>query len=73
LVTDALSLRAGVAGLLVMLLMAAAEASVGSSNSSSFCTETEECLLFEPVCKTEEYEVRREGHAHTHALTRKMK
>ncbi|KAI1886521.1 hypothetical protein AGOR_G00196610 [Albula goreensis] len=49
---------AGVAGLLVMLLMAAAEASVGSSNSSSFCTETEECLLFEPVCKTEEYEVR---------------
>lgn len=23
-----------------------------------FCTETEECLLFEPICESEEYEVR---------------
>ncbi|KAJ8384658.1 hypothetical protein AAFF_G00199900 [Aldrovandia affinis] len=51
------------AGLVLLLLAVTSEASVGPSNSSSFCTETEECLLFDLVCKTKEYEVRRYGPA----------
>ncbi|KAL1005058.1 hypothetical protein UPYG_G00053960 [Umbra pygmaea] len=34
------------------------EGGVGPSNNSSFCTESKECLEYELVCKTEEYEVR---------------
>ncbi|XP_018610144.1 heme-binding protein 2 [Scleropages formosus] len=46
-------------GLVLLVLAAAAtEARVGSSNESSFCTETKECLLFDLVCKTSNYEVR---------------
>uniref|UniRef100_A0A3Q3WIV3 Heme-binding protein 1 n=1 Tax=Mola mola TaxID=94237 RepID=A0A3Q3WIV3_MOLML len=40
------------------LLASAAEASVGPSTNTSFCTESKECLEYELVCKTDEYEVR---------------
>ncbi|XP_019717340.1 uncharacterized protein soul5l [Hippocampus comes] len=42
----------------VLALVVTTEASVGPSTSGSFCTETKECLDFEAVCKTDEYEVR---------------
>ncbi|KAL4648759.1 heme-binding protein 2-like [Arapaima gigas] len=45
-------------GLVMLMLMATAEARVGPSNNSSFCTESKECLLFDLVCKTAQYEVR---------------
>ncbi|XP_029112064.1 heme-binding protein 2 [Scleropages formosus] len=45
-------------GLLVLMLMVTAKGSIGPSNNSSFCTESKECLLFDVVCKTGEYEVR---------------
>ncbi|XP_035258909.1 heme-binding protein 2 [Anguilla anguilla] len=60
---DKCSKMACLAWLMGLLLMTAAEASVGPSNSSSFCTETEECLLFDLVCKTQQYEVRHYGPA----------
>ncbi|XP_053472327.1 heme-binding protein 2 isoform X2 [Ictalurus furcatus] len=42
---------------LVLLLLA--ESGVGPSDSpGSYCTESKECLQFELVCQTEEYEVR---------------
>ncbi|KPP59515.1 hypothetical protein Z043_122557 [Scleropages formosus] len=44
--------------LLVLMLMVTAKGSIGPSNNSSFCTESKECLLFDVVCKTGEYEVR---------------
>ncbi|XP_036409140.1 heme-binding protein 2 [Megalops cyprinoides] len=47
-----------VSGILLLVLMVTAEAYVGNSSESSFCTETKECLLFDLVCKTPEYEVR---------------
>ncbi|KAG7243515.1 hypothetical protein INR49_011071 [Caranx melampygus] len=31
---------------------------IANSSELSFCTETEQCLLFDPVCRTEEYQVR---------------
>nr|XP_023651430.1 heme-binding protein 2-like isoform X2 [Paramormyrops kingsleyae] len=40
------------------MLMVATEASVGHNNSSSFCSESKECLLFDLVCRTADYEVR---------------
>ncbi|KAF7689192.1 heme-binding protein 2 [Silurus meridionalis] len=41
------------------VLLILAESEVGPSNSpSSYCTESKECLQFELVCQTEEYEVR---------------
>ncbi|XP_056144232.1 heme-binding protein 2 [Lampris incognitus] len=46
------------AGLVVFLLLQTAEAGIGNSSESSFCTETNECLLFELVCQNEDYEVR---------------
>ncbi|KAB5530694.1 hypothetical protein PHYPO_G00132330 [Pangasianodon hypophthalmus] len=46
-------------GAVVLLLSITAEARVGNSNeSTSYCTETKECLLFDLICKGEEYEVR---------------
>ncbi|XP_008314532.1 uncharacterized protein soul5l [Cynoglossus semilaevis] len=42
----------------VLALVASAEASVGPSTNDSFCTESKECLQYELVCKTDEYEVR---------------
>ncbi|XP_048846717.1 heme-binding protein 2 [Brienomyrus brachyistius] len=46
------------AGLVVLLSVAVVEAGVGNSSESSFCTETKECLLFDLVCKTSDFEVR---------------
>ncbi|XP_061088295.1 heme-binding protein 2 [Conger conger] len=62
---DNCSKMASMAWLMVLLQLMSveAEASVGPSNSSSFCTETEECLLFDLVCKTTQYEVRHYGPA----------
>ncbi|KAK6300932.1 hypothetical protein J4Q44_G00290300 [Coregonus suidteri] len=47
-------------GLVVLALMVSvgAEGGVGPSNNSSFCSESKECLEYELVCKTDEYEVR---------------
>nr|XP_020443032.1 heme-binding protein 1-like [Monopterus albus] len=42
----------------ILALVVSAEGSVGPSTNSSFCTESKECLEFELVCKTDEYEVR---------------
>ncbi|XP_077380322.1 uncharacterized protein soul5l [Festucalex cinctus] len=44
--------------LAVLALVVTTEASVGPSTNGSFCTESKECLEFELVCKTDEYEVR---------------
>ncbi|GAA6087479.1 heme-binding protein 2 [Tachysurus ichikawai] len=44
---------------IVLLLSFTADARVGnSSEPTSYCTETLECLLFDLTCKGEEYEVR---------------
>ncbi|XP_041840058.1 endochitinase A [Melanotaenia boesemani] len=42
----------------VLALVASSEGSVGPSTNNSFCTESKECLEYELVCKTDEYEVR---------------
>uniref|UniRef100_UPI0037E876F7 uncharacterized protein n=1 Tax=Semicossyphus pulcher TaxID=241346 RepID=UPI0037E876F7 len=42
----------------VLALVVSAEGSVGPSTNTSFCTESKECLEYELVCKTDEYEVR---------------
>ncbi|XP_075869272.1 uncharacterized protein soul5l [Nelusetta ayraudi] len=47
---------------LLLLLLLGAEASVGPSTNSSFCTESKECVEYELVCKTDEYEVRHYSH-----------
>ncbi|XP_061534487.1 uncharacterized protein soul5l [Phycodurus eques] len=44
--------------LAVLALVVTTEGSVGPSTNGSFCTESKECLQFELVCKTDEYEVR---------------
>ncbi|XP_077428242.1 uncharacterized protein soul5l [Vanacampus margaritifer] len=44
--------------LAVLAFVVTTEASVGPSTNGSFCTESKECLEFELVCKTDEYEVR---------------
>ncbi|XP_055060024.1 heme-binding protein 2 [Misgurnus anguillicaudatus] len=44
---------------LVLMLMGLAACSVGPSNSSSsYCTESKECLQFDLICRTDQYEVR---------------
>ncbi|XP_059203658.1 heme-binding protein 2 [Centropristis striata] len=45
-------------GLVGFLLMLTAEAKIGNSSELPFCTETKECLLFDLVCETEDYQVR---------------
>ncbi|XP_029292774.1 heme-binding protein 2 [Cottoperca gobio] len=45
-------------GLIGFLLALTAESKVGNSSVPNFCSETEECLLFDQICKTDEYEVR---------------
>ncbi|XP_030206569.1 endochitinase A isoform X1 [Gadus morhua] len=44
--------------LMLLVLSASAEGSVGPSTNNSFCTESKECLEYQLVCKTDEYEVR---------------
>ncbi|KAK9981844.1 hypothetical protein ABG768_001368 [Culter alburnus] len=49
----------GLALLSLLSLESLAVSSVGPSNSSSsFCTESRECLQFDLICRTHEYEVR---------------
>uniref|UniRef100_A0A8C4Z9Q9 Heme-binding protein 1 n=1 Tax=Gadus morhua TaxID=8049 RepID=A0A8C4Z9Q9_GADMO len=50
--------RRNIAAVIGFLLVLTTEASVGDSSLSEFCSETKECLLYTPVCQTEEYEVR---------------
>ncbi|XP_022608341.1 heme-binding protein 2-like [Seriola dumerili] len=45
-------------GLVGFLLVLTAEARVGNSSQLQFCSETEQCLLFDLICKTDEYEAR---------------
>uniref|UniRef100_UPI0037E76A6B heme-binding protein 2 n=1 Tax=Semicossyphus pulcher TaxID=241346 RepID=UPI0037E76A6B len=45
-------------GLVGILLVLTAEARVGNSSESSLCTETEECLLFNPICENDYFEAR---------------
>ncbi|XP_012733996.2 heme-binding protein 2 [Fundulus heteroclitus] len=45
-------------GLVGFLLVLTAEARVGNSSELDFCGETEQCLLFDLICKTNKYEVR---------------
>ncbi|XP_054891832.1 heme-binding protein 2 [Poeciliopsis prolifica] len=45
-------------GLLGLLLVLTAEARVGDSSQLDFCNETEQCLLFDLICKNPIYEVR---------------
>ncbi|XP_062866761.1 heme-binding protein 2 [Trichomycterus rosablanca] len=45
--------------IMTVVLVVQVEAGVGPSNStSSYCTESRECLLYDQVCRTDEYEVR---------------
>ncbi|XP_071783878.2 uncharacterized protein soul5l [Centroberyx gerrardi] len=44
--------------LAVLALVVSAEGGVGPSSNTSFCTESKECLEYELICKTDEYEVR---------------
>ncbi|XP_071007662.1 heme-binding protein 2-like [Oncorhynchus clarkii lewisi] len=46
------------AGLVGLVLILTAEARVGNSSESRFCTESKECLLYDLVCKNDDYEVR---------------
>ncbi|XP_041718720.1 heme-binding protein 2 [Coregonus clupeaformis] len=43
------------AGLVGLLLILTAEARIGNSSESSFCTESRECLLYDLVCKNDDY------------------
>ncbi|XP_012737272.2 uncharacterized protein soul5l [Fundulus heteroclitus] len=45
----------------VLALVVSIEGSVGPATNTSFCTESRECLEYELVCKTDEYEVRHIG------------
>ncbi|XP_028268872.1 heme-binding protein 2 [Parambassis ranga] len=45
-------------GLVGFLLVLTAEARVGNSSELAFCFETQECLLFHPICEANGYEVR---------------
>uniref|UniRef100_A0A1A7XVR9 Heme-binding protein 1 n=2 Tax=Iconisemion striatum TaxID=60296 RepID=A0A1A7XVR9_9TELE len=47
-----------VSAVAVLALLVSADGSVGPSTNASFCTESKECLEYELVCKTDEYEVR---------------
>ncbi|XP_056890888.1 uncharacterized protein LOC130526902 [Takifugu flavidus] len=44
--------------LVALIVLSSVEGSVGPSTNTSFCTESKECLEYELVCKTDEYEVR---------------
>nr|XP_061838254.1 heme-binding protein 2 [Nerophis lumbriciformis] len=46
------------AGLVGFLLALRAEAEYGEYSEMSYCTETEECLMFDLVCETPYYQVR---------------
>ncbi|XP_068509589.1 heme-binding protein 2 [Syngnathus scovelli] len=46
------------AGLVGCLLALTAEARVGNCSELSFMTETNQCMLFKVMCKTDKYEVR---------------
>ncbi|XP_064879369.1 heme-binding protein 2-like [Oncorhynchus nerka] len=48
--------RVYLAGSVGLLLILTADARVGNSSESSFCTETKECLLCDLVCKNDDYE-----------------
>uniref|UniRef100_A0A8C4IGB1 Heme-binding protein 1 n=1 Tax=Dicentrarchus labrax TaxID=13489 RepID=A0A8C4IGB1_DICLA len=48
--------RAFISVLAMLALVVSAKGSVGTN--TSFCTESKECLEYELVCKTDEYEVR---------------
>uniref|UniRef100_A0A8C3G836 Heme-binding protein 1 n=1 Tax=Cyclopterus lumpus TaxID=8103 RepID=A0A8C3G836_CYCLU len=50
--------RIYLSGLVGFLLVFTAEARVGNSSELNVCTETEQCLLFDLICKTDDYEVR---------------
>ncbi|XP_010777614.1 heme-binding protein 2 isoform X2 [Notothenia coriiceps] len=50
-----------ISGLVGFLLVLTAEARIGSSSELDFCSETEQCLLFDSICKTDGYEVRDYG------------
>ncbi|XP_051240266.1 uncharacterized protein soul5l isoform X1 [Dicentrarchus labrax] len=50
--------RAFISVLAMLALVVSAKGSVGPSTNTSFCTESKECLEYELVCKTDEYEVR---------------
>ncbi|KAJ8001445.1 hypothetical protein DPEC_G00169570 [Dallia pectoralis] len=43
---------------LVLMGLVGVEGGVGPSGNSTFCTESKECLEYELVCKTDDYEVR---------------
>ncbi|XP_044036994.1 heme-binding protein 2 [Siniperca chuatsi] len=45
-------------GLVGFLLVLTAEGRVGNSSQLQFCSETEQCLLFDLICETDQYEVR---------------
>ncbi|KAM9393654.1 heme-binding protein 2-like [Pholidichthys leucotaenia] len=45
-------------GLVCFFMILTAEARVGNSSQIDFCTETQECLLFDVICESAEYEVR---------------
>ncbi|XP_023140337.2 uncharacterized protein soul5l [Amphiprion ocellaris] len=49
---------ASITVLMFLALVVSVEGSVGPSSNTSFCTESKECLEYELVCKTDEYEVR---------------
>ncbi|KAK9540973.1 hypothetical protein VZT92_003388 [Zoarces viviparus] len=42
----------------LLAVVVSAEGSVGPSTNTSFCSESKECLEYQLVCKTDEYEVR---------------
>ncbi|XP_037331489.2 heme-binding protein 2 [Pungitius pungitius] len=48
-----------ISGLVGFLLVLTAEARVGKSSELDFCSETDECCLFDLICRTDDYEVRR--------------
>lgn len=43
---------------LIMLFVASVHGSVGPSSNGSLCTESRECLQYQLICQTDEYEVR---------------
>ncbi|XP_040045817.1 heme-binding protein 2 [Gasterosteus aculeatus] len=45
-------------GFVGLLLVLTAEARVGNSSELDFCSETDECCLFDLICRTDDYEVR---------------
>ncbi|XP_012689226.1 heme-binding protein 2 [Clupea harengus] len=46
------------AGILVLVFALAVDARVGDSSESNHCTETKECLMYNSICKGDDYEVR---------------